>query len=205
MGKINIFFRKTSSLILVGIIGIGGVLGVGTAYAAYTHEIYKPWGDSYQTSTYHVQDTFSDLSESQMADAIVHWNGQLTKSFLYKSSVDTTETVPSKNGEKTVTKNYYGIDGVTAEHHPYYDSTGTYVVESDIRFNISYSYANSKQTGKYDVQSVMAHELGHALRVGHSTISSDTMHAVPTDSDYARTVTAADKEAARYSTSRWFN
>jgi predicted Zn-dependent protease len=203
VNKINKFFRK-SVLVFSTIIGIGAV-GFGTAYAAYTHDIYKPWGDSYQTATYKMQDTFSDLSETQTADAMVHWNGQLTKSFLYKSSEDTTATEPSKNGVKTITKNYYGIDGITAEHHPYYNSTGSYVVESDIRFNVSYPYANSKQDGKWDVQSVMTHELGHALRVGHSTIDTDTMHAVPSGTDYARNVTAADKEAARYSTSRWFN
>jgi hypothetical protein len=111
------------------------------------------WGDNYQTATYKVQDTFGDLTKSQFADAMVHWNAQLTKSFLHKSSVDTTEKEPSQNGVKTVTKNYYGDDGIQAEHHPYYNSA---------------------------------------------------MIAVPSGTDYARTVTAADKEAARDSTARWF-
>ncbi len=205
VGKINIFCAKLV-LVLSAIIAIGGVLGVGIAYAAYTHTLLKPWGSDYQTATYKMQDTFGSITKSQTADAMVHWNGQLTKSFLYKSSVDTTDTTPSNNGVKTITKNNYGDDGVLAEHIPYYNFWVTYVVESDIRVNSFYPYANSAQVGMYDIQSILTHELGHALRVNHSTVSADTMFAESLmNSEAYRTVTAADKEAARDSTARWYN
>ena len=129
----------------------------------------------------------------------------MTKSFLYKSSVDTTDTTPSKNGVKTITKYNYGDDSVLAEHIPYYDSTGSYVVESDIRINTYYPWANSGKPGYYDIQSVITHELGHALRVFHSTVSSDTMYAsTPMNSESYRTVTSNDVDAVRDSTARWF-
>ncbi|MBS3908630.1 MAG: matrixin family metalloprotease [Actinobacteria bacterium] len=180
------------------------VLGVGIAYA-YTHPLTTPWGNTFQTCTFQMQNTYGATTKTQFASAISHWNAQLTKGFLYKSSSDTAETYPYQNGIKTVTKYSYGMNGIVAECVAFYHSAYGYVIETDIYTNSSYPFANSKMAGYYDVQSVPTHELGHALRVGHSTVSSDTMYTVLVNSDYARTVTAADRDAARASTARWFN
>lgn len=163
--KLSKFFTK-STLVLAVVLAIG-ILGSGIAYA-YTHPLLKPWGSDYQSATFKVQNTFESLTKTQIQDAMIHWNGQLTKSYLFKSSIDTTETDPSKNGVNTITKNNYG-PGVLAENIPYYNFWGTYVVESDIRVNTYYPWANTVKPGYYDIQSVITHELGHVLRVGHST------------------------------------
>ena len=191
------------------VVMIGGTLGVGIAHAAYTHALNRQWGDAYQTCTFQVQNTFGSLTKTQFADAMIHWNGQLTKNFLFKSSTDTQDAEPSNNGIKTVTKKDYGYVNYTAAMVPYIEWQGLSLVmrECDIKFNTYYPFANSRMAGYYDVQSVMTHELGHALSVGHSTTFADSLHeaGVPTNTDYVRTVTAADKEAARASTARWFN
>ena len=185
------------------VVMIGGTLGVGIAYA-YTHTFSEPWSTSYQTCTYKMQDTFGSLSKTQFADACVHWNGQLTKNFLYKSSSDTAEVIPYENGNKTVTRRAFGVNGIVGECYRYLNSENK-VKETDINLNTSYPFANSKLAGYYDVQSILTHELGHTLRVGHSTVSADTMYnPIPTNTDYARTVTTADRDAARASTARWF-
>ena len=188
------------------VVMIGGTLGVGIAYA-YTHTLLNKWGTSYQTCTFYVQSDFGSLTKTQFADAVVHWNNQLTKvpPFLYKSSSDTTPVLPSENGIKTVTKAYYGWT-TWVGRTLYWNNASGEVKEVDIELNSYHPFANSKLAGYYDVQSIFTHELGHALRVGHSTVSSDTMYgSIPTNTDYARTVTTADRDAARASTARWFN
>lgn len=198
-------FAKFPPVIVI-IVGIIAFLCIGTAYASYTHSLLTPWGESYQTATYHMQDTFGSLTKSQSADAMIEWDNELTKQFLFKSSVDVTDTTPSNNGVKTITKNDYGNDAILGENIPYYNLFHTYVLETDIRVNIYYPFANSAQPGKYDIQSLLTHELGHSLRIGHSTVASDTMFDdFSTNDESYRTVTAADGEAARASTARWFN
>jgi len=197
-------FRKLA--LVLSVIMIGGVLGVGIAHAAYTHTLLKPWGNDYQTCTYQVQSTFGSLTKTQFADAMIHWNGQLTKNFLFKSSTETNETKPSKDGIRTVTKYNYGKTTWVAQNHLYYNFWKTYFVESDIEFNTYWKFANSgNYSDSIDIQSVMLHELGHTLCVGHSTQIADVMWP---DSFYGverRVTTAADREAARDSTARWFS
>jgi len=200
-------YKQSSRILALALLAImvGGILGVGIAHAAYTHTLLIPWDGSYQTCTFHVQDIMGSTTKTQFASACVHWNDQLTKSFLYKSSSDTAETFPYENGIKTVTKWNYGYTEWVAQCIPYYNSSNK-VKETDIELNSYHPFANSPLPDHYDVQSILTHELGHALRVGHSTVSSDTMYTpIPKGTDYARTVTAADKEAARDSTARWFN
>lgn len=177
----------------------------GAAIVICSHLLSEPWNSSYQTATFQVQDTFSDLTKSQISDAITHWNAQLTKPFLYKSSVDTTATDASYNGVKTITEKNYGENGgAIATCHSYL--TDSLVVECDITCNTYYAFANSAQPDAYDIQSIITHELGHVLGVDHSITIQDTMYAyAKLNSIENRTVTSADKNAARYSTLRWFN
>lgn len=76
----------------------------------------------------------------------------------------------------------------------------------DINLNTYYSFSENAASGTYDIQSIFKHKLGHALRVDHSTVSSDTMYANPSlASTNWRTTTAADQAAVQDSTARWFN
>ncbi|MNC14399.1 hypothetical protein D3C75_621760 [compost metagenome] len=78
--------------------------------------------------------------------------------------------------------------------------------ESDIFINASNNWANSAISGYYDIQSTFTHELGHTLRVDHSPVYADTMYEAGIIGSIAqRDLTAADREAAQYSVSRWRN
>ena len=176
----------------------------GAEMVICSHLLLQPWNSSYQTATFQVQNTFSDLTKSQISNAIIHWNAQLTKPFLYKSSVDTTDTDSSYNGVKTITQKNYGNTKAIATCLSY--TINSHVVECDIMCNTYYTFANSAQPDAYDIQSIITHELGHVLGVDHSISIEDTMYAyAKLNSIENRTVTSVDKNAARYSTSRWFN
>lgn len=200
MQKINKLFKKMA--LVLALVIIVGAFGGGIVYA-YNHVLLISWDPEYQTATYRFQNTFSSLTKTQFLDAMTEWNNQLTKSFLLHSG-DTTATYPSQNGVNTVTKSDEGNDGVLAENHPYGKLLSNLIIESDIRFNTYYPWANSVKVGYYDIQGVMTHELGHVLRVGHSSERSDVMYEGTAMNEDNRVVTLDDEEAARDSTARWF-
>ena len=52
-----------------------------------------------------------------------------------------------------------------------YDEKGN-PVEADIRFNTEFKWSTTGASGAYDIQSVGAHEIGHAIQFDHVTNSS---------------------------------
>jgi hypothetical protein len=51
-------------------------------------------------------------------------------------------------------------------------------VETDIRFSTAVKWSTTGAPGMYDIQSVAAHEIGHALQFGHVTNASKSDHTV---------------------------
>ncbi|MCB0419115.1 MAG: matrixin family metalloprotease, partial [Bdellovibrionales bacterium] len=56
------------------------------------------------------------------------------------------------------------------------------ILDSDIIFNgVNHSFTVSNETGKFDIQNIMTHEIGHLLGLGHEVSPEDTdatMHAM---------------------------
>jgi len=86
----------------------------------------------------------------------------------------------------------------------YNSTTQTYdKVFSEIYVNPNYSWSTAPTcpANQYDVQSVITHELGHTLCIGHSNIIDTTMHdTIPKGTIWKRTLSTDDKDAlkARY-------
>lgn len=81
--------------------------------------------------------------------------------------------------------------------------SGQVIVESDISFNSNYSWQTSGSD--YDTQAVMAHELGHALGIHHTTLTSTprpTMYASYFGSS-GRTLESDDRAALQCAESRY--
>lgn len=176
----------------------------GTSFAAYQHDILsRIWSQGKSSVTYYAQSTFDAATKTQIQAAMSEWNNALPSgSFMYKSPADTNETQPNQNSIFTITKYPYGATSYTIENNFYLSSN--IVIESDLRVNSSLNWANSPKPDYYDIQSSFTHEFGHTLRVDHSPVYEDTMFgSSSTNTDYKRTLTAADREAAQYSVSRW--
>jgi len=74
-------------------------------------------------------------------------------------------------------KNNQDCSGALACTWIAYDQKGN-PVEADIRFNTKFKWSTAGASGAYDIQSVAAHEIGHALQFGHVTNSKKDDHTV---------------------------
>jgi hypothetical protein len=80
---------------------------------------------------------------------------------------------------------------------------GQVIVETDISFNSSYTW--NTNGANYDTQAVMAHEVGHALGIHHSNITTTprpTMYASYFGTD-GRTLHTDDNQALQCAESRY--
>ena len=108
----------------------------------------------------------------------VTYNGDPMITLNFKSSV------PNTIREKYVIADWVGYSYI----YPIYESPppNTVINHVDIELNVYHSLTDGASSGSYDVQSVIQHELGHALGIAHchengetpcsSTCYKNTMH-----------------------------
>ena len=74
------------------------------------------------------------------------------------STVHNLTNYASGDGQNSIYRINIGNQDYIAENTVWY---GDYVIESDINFNMYYSFANSAQPNAFDVWSIFLHETGH--------------------------------------------
>src|SRR5204862_184031 len=65
--------------------------------------------------------------------------------------------------------------GTLAVTLSYFSSSTGIISEGDILFNPSQAWSTSGEPGRYDIQSVLTHEIGHFLGLDHSAMISSVM------------------------------
>lgn len=89
----------------------------------------------------------------------------------------------------------------SGSHSTYNSTTGKWTkISSKILVNNAYTWSTSSScpSGSYDVQSVITHELGHTLCIGHSNLTNAVMYE-PTASGtiWKRVLSTDDKNALK--------
>lgn len=109
---------------------------------------------------------FGSLSIAHMNDALYVWNEAMNNWLLSRSPTErhTSKSFPLEDNKSKVYRVTNSNTDIVAENHIY--SLGGSVTESDININMACDWANSAQSGKYDVWSVFLHEAGHTVGLG---------------------------------------
>jgi predicted Zn-dependent protease len=74
------------------------------------------------------------------------------------------------------------------------------IYDADVYTNLAYQYYSSGETGctgEFDINSIMVHEVGHVIGIGHSNVSGATMYPSISTCNTAPRSLAADDIAAR--------
>jgi hypothetical protein len=74
------------------------------------------------------------------------------------------------------------------------------IYDADVYTNQAYQYYSSGETGcsgEYDINSIMTHEVGHVIGIGHSNVSGATMYPSISACNTAPRSLASDDIAAR--------
>ncbi|HYO78076.1 MAG TPA: matrixin family metalloprotease [Thermoanaerobaculia bacterium] len=74
------------------------------------------------------------------------------------------------------------------------------IYDADVYTNQSHQYYSSGETGcsgEYDINSIMVHEVGHVIGIGHSNVAGATMYPSISACNTAPRTLAADDIAAR--------
>lgn len=136
---------------------------------------------------------FGSTTVTHFNHACYPWNEASGFSLVSRSATTTHSKTayPKKDGMNAI----YAVsdeDDYVAKCTWYY--SGNYVIEADINLNMKYQWANSAQSGRYDVWSVFMHEVGHAVGMGHSSSTSAVMYSVAKKNYTRRSLHTYDRQ-----------
>lgn len=119
---------------------------------------------------------FDSLTLSGFGNMLWNWNAQANKPLVYNEPyLRHYDSAVNSNDSKS---KVYRIAGTDPNNLAYVititNGYGT-VLESDIVVNISKPFANGALPGKFDIQSVLLHEVGHTIGIDHSQYSDAVM------------------------------
>lgn len=171
--------------------------------SAYTTG-FSTGGQRYMTdsATYRINENCADLTGegAVIQAAFPTWNASGSRFRLaYGGSSGATKNPPSTdNGVNEVFFSSTGFtdSGILAWN--YYWLIGNQIIESDIILNDSYSWANGAASGKYDVQTIALHELGHTVGLDDQYLDfSEAMGAGAANST-RRALSQAEIDGSKY-------
>ena len=155
---------------------------------------------AYSINGYHISNTlsftpyygFGATTISHFNEALWQWNSSSGQPLMNRKATERhySSIYPHNDGKCYIFAVDTNDDDYVAQTHYY--TIGNVMVAPDINLNMHYSWANSKQVGKYDVWSVFLHEAGHAAGLSHSSLQSARMYKYVYTNSLRRYLTSDD-------------
>lgn len=170
-------FTVRALLFGVGVFAIS-FLGVAFAYILIGHDwTYQsfPMGENYVVFE-NTDDTVDELAAILAAAA--KWNEEPADFYFYYGGPG-THAAPAFDGINQIR---WGITaGSLATTTFWYNATTGDILEVDcvLNDNLTWSVGTPTPAGQYDVESIMLHQFGHYLSIGHSTPPAIMQPTVP--------------------------
>jgi hypothetical protein len=118
--------------------------------------------------------------ESAVARAFARWQAVPTAAVSYQYGGLTVAQPGEDDGSNTLGfASHPEMDRVLASTSFLIDNTSGALIESDIFFNsaFAWSVAPSGEAGRYDLESIALHEIGHFSGLGHSALGESELRA----------------------------
>lgn len=111
-------------------------------------------------------------------EGLLRWNNDPNSNIGFRYAGTTALTKPVRDGINTIYWQPLGKkSNVLAITQYWGDGTGL-ITDFDTVINSSYSWSTSPTKGRFDLVSLMVHEAGHALGLGHVSCSNSVMQPV---------------------------
>lgn len=138
---------------------------------------------------------FQQETKDHLREAMRTWNQILPEGrrLCFDSTTHSYGQVPFQDGRSLIYKEPDSDPSNLATNYYFKDFfNSSLLVESDINFNANKSWSNGKLPGCFNVETVMLHELGHTVGLGHSQYSYAVMY--PTiAANFLRTSLSSDE------------
>ncbi|MDZ4655219.1 MAG: cell wall-binding repeat-containing protein, partial [Coriobacteriia bacterium] len=177
-----------------------GVSSVGYVYTVGFSDSGMRWASP--TVTYYINENTTDLTGEGAAiqRAFATWSDCGSQfSLAYGGTCSTVDYPPPRDSSFDIYFVSSGFpSGVLALYYYWLSDTTTTTVESDIVFNDNYAWADGAVLGRYDVETIALHELGHTVGLDDQYGDMDEAMGAGSSNSTRRDLSSYDTAGAIY-------